>query len=130
MSLIQATRPSASDGLVAWIKDEEIRKFVMSLLKEKDKRIEEKNALLKRLIQAKDESLRDKDARVEMLQKQLLKTRGLLTCRGVLKYFAEAFLKPLVIGARKRMSTTQIYVFLCASFRRQDPPPRRTRHLD
>ena len=100
-----ATSASAqANPLIAWIKDEEVREFVNALLDKKD----EEKALLERLLEEKDARIQSKDDVVELLRKQLLEAKGLLTCRGVLEYFAEAFLKPHVIGNKKRMNITEI----------------------
>ena len=127
---------SAVEDLTALIKDDVVRKFVVALVEDKEKRIiqmEKSAAALvedkeKRIIQmeksaaALDEKseerikavekltaalVEEKDQRILLLQKEILSLKGLLTARGVIEVLCN-IIKPAIAGNRRKLPVTQI----------------------
>ena len=127
---------SAVEDLTALIEDDVVRKFVVALVEDKEKRIiqmEKSAAALvedkeKRIIQmeksaaALDEKseerikavekltaalVEEKDQRILLLQKEILSLKGLLTARGVIEVLCN-IIKPAIAGNRRKLPVTQI----------------------
>ena len=127
---------SAVEDLTALIKDDVVRKFVVALVEDKEKRIiqmEKSAAALvedkeKRIIQneksaaalieEKDQRIKavekltaalveEKDQRILLLQKEILSLKGLLTARGVIEVLCN-IIKPAIAGNRRKLPVTQI----------------------
>lgn len=74
------------EGLIQWIEDEKVRKFVHYLLEEKDQRINEILSSNDKLVDEKNQRLEEKDTqyreRIKLLEERVLGVQGLLTSRG------------------------------------------------
>ena len=96
--------------LAAIIQDESVRSQLADVINEKDQQIKKLIEAKDKLIEAKDQQIKKvteaQDKLINEKDKQILGLKGGLTCRGVLEYFANGYLKGAVIGKRKRLSVT------------------------
>ena len=109
---------SAVEDLTALIEDDVVRKFVVALVEDKEKRIIQMEKSAAALDEKSEERIKavekltaalveEKDQRILLLQKEILSLKGLLTARGVIEVLCN-IIKPAIAGNRTKLPVTQI----------------------